>query len=267
MAEILIGTSGYSYNEWVGEVYPEGTKQKDFLSRYAEIFPTVELNFSYYCMPKAQNLAKMLVDGGPDLTFAIKAHKTLTHEATPGKWEGEAKTYLSALEPMLEAGRLEAVMFQFPYSFHYTDSNRRYLDKLLKFFRGVPLAVEFRTADWCSAKVIEGMKNREVSLVSLDMPELPNLPPAMDVVTSPLVYIRLHGRNKEAWWGSDEHARYDYLYTDQEIEAWADRVKRIGEQARRILLYFNNHAFGKAVRNAQTLEKMLNKIGISFQKR
>ena len=94
MSEILLGTSGYSYNEWVGIVYPEGTKQQDFLSCYSGLFPTVELNFSYYSMPKPENLSKMLIDGGDTLTFAIKAHKTLTHEINPSLWENEAKTYL-----------------------------------------------------------------------------------------------------------------------------------------------------------------------------
>ena len=260
MAEILIGTSGYSYHEWVGPVYPEGTKPDAYLSHYAGLFPTVELNFSYYAMPKAENLAKMLADGGPHLTFSIKAIQTLTHKVNPDQWEEEAKTYRKAIEPMLEAGRLEAVLFQFPYSFHYTEENRRYLDKLLKFFAGVPAAVEFRKADWYTSKVIEGMSKRSIPMVSLDMPELPKLPPQMDVVTAPLAYIRLHGRNKEAWWGNDDHSRYDYLYTDSEVEAWADRIERISEQAHRILVYFNNHPFGKAVRNAHTLEKILDKI-------
>jgi len=241
MAEILIGTSGYSYHEWVGTVYPEETKAKDYLACYSGLFSTVELNFSYYNMPKADNLAKMLADGGDKLTFSIKAHKTLTHEINPAQWEGEAKTYLDALEPMLAAGRLEAVLFQFPYSFHYTPENRTYLDKLLKYFKGVPAAVEFRTADWCNGKVIEGMKSRNVPLVSLDMPELPKLPPTMDVVTAPFAYIRLHGRNKEAWWGSDDHERYNYLYADSEIEAWADRIQRMAQQVKRVLVYFNNH--------------------------
>jgi uncharacterized protein YecE (DUF72 family) len=100
---------------------------------------------------------------------------------------------------MLNEGRLDAVLFQFPYSFHYTPDNRRYLDRLLTYFMEVPAAVEFRTADWYTGKVIEGMKSRNVPLVSLDLPELPKLPPLMDVVTAPLAYIRLHGRNKEAW--------------------------------------------------------------------
>ncbi|MDR0448781.1 MAG: DUF72 domain-containing protein [Treponema sp.] len=262
MAEILIGTSGYDYNEWVGPVYPESTPKKAFLGVYGGMFPTVELNFSYYNMPKPENLAKMLVNGGPNLTFSIKAHQTLTHKIDAFKWENEAKTYLAALEPMLGEKRLEAVLFQFPYSFHYTPENRTYLDKLLKYFKDVPAAVEFRKSDWYTGKVIEGMKKRNIPLVSLDMPELKGLPPLMDVVTAPMAYVRFHGRNKEAWWGSNAHEQYNYLYSDKEIEAWVDRIQRIAEQTKRILVYFNNHAFGKAARNAQTLEKLLKKSGL-----
>jgi len=262
MAEILIGTSGYMYHEWAGIVYPEGTKTKDYLACYAELFSTVELNYSYHAMPKANNLAKMLIDGGPKLRFSIKAHRTLTHEINPSLWEGEAKTYLTAIEPLIEAGRLDTVLFQFPYSFKYEDDNRRYLDKLLKTFKDVPKAVEFRKSDWYNGKVIEGMRSRSVPLVSLDMPDLPKLPPKLEVVTAPMAYIRLHGRNKEDWWGNDDYARHDYLYTDSEIEAWAIRARRIAEQAQRILVYFNNHPKGKAVRNAQILEKMLRR-GVS----
>jgi uncharacterized protein YecE (DUF72 family) len=262
MAEILIGTSGYSYTEWVGKVYPEGTKQKDFLGCYAGLFPTVELNFSYYKMPEAKNLAKMLFDGGSSLTFSIKAHKTLTHEIDPVEWKDEAEKYITAISPLLCAKRLEVVLFQFPYSFKYDTENRKYLDQLLKYFKDVPVAVEFRKADWYSTKVIEEMKSRNIPLVSLDMPELPKLPPQMDIVTAPVAYIRLHGRNSEAWWGKDDHARYDYLYTDSEVEAWASRIKLMTEQAQRILIYFNNHPFGKAARNAQTLIQLLINMGI-----
>lgn len=262
MADIKIGTSGYSYNEWVGVVYPEGTKQSAYLSHYARLFPTVELNFSYYKMPVAKNLAKMLVDSGDRLTFSIKAHQTLTHVIDPSQWANEAKTFLENIEPLKEAGRLEAVLFQFPHSFHYTDNNRRYLDKLLNYFKAVPLAVEFRGADWFGAKVIDTMRDRSISLVSLDMPSLPGLPPLMDVVTAPVAYIRFHGRNQSAWYGKDAHEQYNYEYSDEEIEAWAGRIERIAEQAHQILVYFNNHPLGKAARNAQTLEKVLKRIGI-----
>lgn len=265
MAEIKIGTSGYSYNEWVGVVYPEGTKQSDYLKQYAELFSTVELNFSYYTMPKAQNLAKMLVDGGEKLTFSIKAHQTLTHIIDPNQWTNEAKTFLESIEPLREAGRLEAVLFQFPNSFRYRPENRRYLDKLLTYFKGVPMAVEFRHSEWYITQVIEGMKKRNVPFVSLDMPSLPKLPPLMDVVTAPVAYIRFHGRNETAWYGKDAHEQYNYEYLDAEIEAWTGRIERIAEQAERILVYFNNHPLGKAARNAQTLEKILKKLGIGSE--
>ena len=245
-----------------GIVYPKGTKTKDFLACYSELFSTVELNFSYHAMPKADNLAKMLIDGGPKLRFSIKAHRTLTNEINPNLWEGEAKTYLTAIEPLIEAGRLDAVLFKFPYSFQYSPDNRKYLDRVLKTFKDVPTAVEFRKSDWYTGKVIEGMKSRNVPLVSLDMPDLPKLPPQMEVVTAPIAYIRMHGRNRDEWWGNDDHKRYDYLYTDSEIKAFVCRIQLIAEQAQRVLVYFNNHPKGKAVRNAQTLEKMLKKMGV-----
>jgi len=257
MAEILIGTSGYSYNVWVGCVYPDGTKPKDFLKCYSKLFPTVELNFSYYQMPKAENLSKMLADSGDNLTFSIKAHKTLTHEIVPGQWENEAKTFRTAIEPLIEAKRLEAVLFQFPFSFKYEDGNRRYLDRLLKYFDGIPLAVEFRKVDWFNNKVIDGMKSRNISFVSLDMPDLPKLPPVLDVITAPISYFRFHGRNSDAWWGNDENERYNYLYSDIELNALAIRIKSIKEQTQRVLVYFNNPPFGKAVQNARMLKKLL----------
>jgi uncharacterized protein YecE (DUF72 family) len=88
MAKILVGTCGYGYNEWVGPVYPEGTKPVARLSLYSGLFRTVELDHTYYGMPKPANLEKMLVTGGPDLTFSIKAYRTLTHEVNPSSWEG-----------------------------------------------------------------------------------------------------------------------------------------------------------------------------------
>jgi hypothetical protein len=100
---ILIGTCGYSYHEWVGPVYPEGTKPGGYLACYAGLFPTGELDFAFYGMPKPENLAKMLVDGGPSLTFAIKAFQELTHRVDPFKWPEVAKRYLDAIAPLREA--------------------------------------------------------------------------------------------------------------------------------------------------------------------
>ncbi|MDR3341210.1 MAG: DUF72 domain-containing protein [Treponema sp.] len=257
MSKIQIGTSGYSYAEWVGPVYPVGTHSREFLSHYAERFPTVELNFSYYRMPRAEQLARLLEKAGPTLTFAIKAHESLTHKIDPAAWQDSAKAFLEALEPVRKANRLEAVLFQFPYSFHYEPEKRRYLDKLLGQFQDVPAAVEFRNNQWYRNRVIEALRERNRALVSLDMPSVPGLPPTLDAVTAPLAYIRLHGRNQETWWGTDAAARYDYQYSDTELEAWKERIKRIVVTADKVLVYFNNHPKGQAAQNAQTLTRML----------
>ena len=257
MAKILTGTCGFSYTEWVGLFYPEGTKQEDFLSYYSEFFSTLEIDYTYYSMPNSRHLGSMLEAGGQDLTFSIKATNTLTHKVDPFAWQDQAKTYIQALGPMLEAGRLEAVLFQFPYSFHYDPDNRKYLDRLLNVFSGIPCAVEFRNADWGNNRVIDGLKKRNAAYVSTDLPDLKGLPPLLDVSTSELAYFRLHGRNSGAWWGSDSRARYDYLYTDEELKRAAERILHLAAKAARVLVYFNNHARAQAVKNAITLKEML----------
>ncbi|MFP3041621.1 DUF72 domain-containing protein [Treponema primitia] len=261
MTQIEIGTCGYHYTDWIGPVYPEGTPKTDYLRLYAGRFPTVELDYAYYTMPTAAQLANML-ETGPELTFSIKAHETLTHKVNPDTWEGDARTYREALKPLLQARRLGAVLFQFPYSFHYEPDQRRYLDKVLSFFADVPLAVEFRNAEWINNRVIDALRNRNAALVSLDMPELKGLPPALDTVTAPLAYLRFHGRNGETWWGSDAAARYDYLYTEAELETWAGRIKQIAVKADRVLVYFNNHWRGQAVRNGEMLIAILQRAGL-----
>ena len=260
--KILIGTSGYYYNDWAETVYPKELKKTDYLAYYSGIFSTVELNSTFYGMPTPEGMTKKLLEAGENTTFSVKATKTMTHEIDHAQWRNEAETFIKALYPLRQAKRLDAVLFQFPYSFHYSTGNRIYLDNLLKFFTEIPAAVEFRTSEWYATKVIQGMQKRGVSLVSLDMPNLPKLPPSMDVVTAPLAYIRLHGRNKENWWASNDHARYNYQYSDRELNAWADRIGRLSQKAERVLVYFNNHPNGQAVINARLLRVLLANNGI-----
>ena len=259
MAKILIGTSGYHYTDWIGTLYPPGTKKDDFLTLYAKEFPTLELNFSYYKMPEAGQLQRMM-DEGPNLTFSIKAHETLTHKIDASKWKDEAKTYLKAIEPLQKEGRLEAVLFQFPYSFHYTPEKRQYLDNLLEEFSAAPNVVEFRNGEWSCESVIEGLKKRSAALASVDEPKLKGLPPVLDAATGSLAYFRFHGRNNEKWWGSDSRARYDYLYSEDELMGITGRLKGLAEKAHKLLIYFNNHAYGKAVLNARALKIILEKV-------
>jgi uncharacterized protein YecE (DUF72 family) len=260
MSTLLIGTSGYSYTEWVGPFYPPGTKGADYLSYYAEHFPTVELNFSYYRMPEATQLA-LMHQNAPSLRFSIKAHQSMTHTIDPFSWREETTRFYRSLEPLSSAGVLDAVLLQFPASFHYEEEQRRYLDSLLKALGGLPLAVEFRNSGWYNSRTLDELKRRQICFVSLDLPRVGGTPPMMDVPTAPLAYLRLHGRNRQAWWGSDAATRYDYRYSEAELSLIVERLVTLATQAERLLVYFNNHARGQAADNATRLVQLTQSWG------
>jgi uncharacterized protein YecE (DUF72 family) len=257
MARILIGTSGYDYLEWRDLFYPRETARQDFLDFYAGSFPTVELNFSYYRMPEASALGEMVRRSGGRLDFSIKAHRSMTHEVDPGGWKEAVRLYRRALSPLEKAGRLGAVLLQIPQSFHYDPEKRRYLDSLLKELDGLPLVVELRHAAWQNTRVYDALRKRKVGICVTDMPNLKGLPQATEVVTSELGYVRFHGRNAETWWGTDAGERYNYLYGEDELAAWADRIVCMKDQVRTLRVYFNNHRAGQAVKNAEMLRKIL----------
>jgi uncharacterized protein YecE (DUF72 family) len=110
--------------------------------------------------------------------------------------------------------------------------------------------------------VLEGLRARSVALVSVDEPDLPRLLKPTTDVTSDLAYIRFHGRNKKNWWNGDNVSRYDYLYDNKELTEWVDRVKAILQRARVLLLFFNNHARGRAVFNAREMREILTAQGL-----
>lgn len=259
--EIRVGTSGFDYPEWKGVFYPADLERKQFLSWYADRFDTVELNFSYYRMPDERQLHAFLGKAGACL-FSIKAHQSLTHEIVDGEWANSLAAFRAALFPLENAGRLGAVLFQFPQSFHYEPARRKYLDALLRKAEGLPSVVEFRNHEWYNNRVFDALRERGVALAAVDLPDLPGLPPATDLVTAPLSYVRFHGRNAGNWWGSDAAARYDYHYNTEELRAWVLRLKAMEPRARRILVYFNNHWRGQAPDNAATLKSLLRQEGL-----
>jgi uncharacterized protein YecE (DUF72 family) len=262
MCEIKVGTSGYDYLEWIGPFYPKDLEHDGFLPFYARNFSTVELNYSYYRMPTATQLSRLAEKAGPGLVFSVKAHESLTHSVDPAAWKAAAGEFRAAVRPLEAAKRLGAVLLQFPYSFHYEPNNRRYLDSLVKELSELPLVIEFRNQAWYNNRVIDSFRSRSVALASMDMPALKGLPPLMDLVTSPLAYVRFHGRNGETWWGSDAASRYDYLYSPEELAAWVERVKGMTSKADRVLIYFNNHQRGQAVENARTFKGLLDAAGL-----
>lgn len=253
---ILIGTSGYSYKDWKPVFYPESLKPEMFLSYYAETFPFVELNFSYYRQPNPEMTETMVEKTGKDFLFTIKAHQSLTHDRK-NNWEQEADVFKKGIAPLCEASKLGGILLQFPFSFHRTPGNRRYLAELTGRFESYPLFVEFRNTDWHVDEVYSSLLERNIGIVNTDNPELGSLPEKTALATSDKGYIRFHGRNNDAWWGGDNVSRYDYLYSEEELHGWIERIQKILEKAAVLYIAFNNHHKGQAVRNALQLRNLL----------
>jgi uncharacterized protein YecE (DUF72 family) len=253
---VLIGTSGYSYEDWVGPFYPPGLHKREFLGYYAAEFPVVELNFSYYAQPSASTLQRLIDKTPEDFRFTIKAHQSLTHRVGED-FHKDIEHYKQGIRPLVEAGRLSAILFQFPYSFHYTPECRRHLGQLCESFADLPKAVEFRGADWQRDSVYEGLQKANAALVNVDEPRLPKLPDPTEVVSSDLAYLRFHGRNAANWWKGDNVSRYDYLYSPDELSEWLPMIERMLAKARLLLVIFNNHSRGQAIQNARELQSLL----------
>lgn len=254
--KILVGTCGYSYEDWGDVFYPDTLAKDAYLNYYSLFFPFVELDFSWYAMPKPEALARMAGRTGSGFSFAIKAHRSLTHDRGPD-WKDHAAEFARAAETLAVREKLATILIQLPFGFSYNDDNRRYLAALLGELESLPLSVEFRNDAWYSERVFEGLARRSVALVLVDRPDLPGLPPETATVTSSMAYLRFHGRNSGQWWTGDATGRYDYLYTEEELALRVPRIRELAAKASTVLVAFNNHAKGKAVANAKSLGDML----------
>ena len=262
MGEILIGTSGYDYPEWKVVFYPQDLKRKDFLSYYATQFNALELNGTFYNMPGKEQMLSFYERSHGKLSFSIKANRLLTHEID-GNWKDSVDDFKSAVCCLSEKDVLCAVLFQFPQSFHYTKENRLYLADLLFQFKGFPVVVEFRHREWIRESVFAGLTERNASLAFCDMPDLRALPPAVGSSASGVAYIRLHGRNSDAWYSSGDtpngSGRYRYDYSDSELQDFVPVIQRAAQKSRKTAVFFNNHPDGSGAKNAKRLMSMVEK--------
>jgi uncharacterized protein YecE (DUF72 family) len=267
---LWVGTSGYSYPEWVeAGIYPPGTKAGQMLPLYARDFPVTELNYTWYQMPRAEAVERQRELVPPNFLFCAKLTRTLTHEIDAKTWRDEAAKYRLGIAPLLQSRQLLAILIQFSGGFDRSLKHRSYLGALLGELEGLPLAVEFRNASWASDKVFAELERRRVSLVTVDEPELPGLFPALDVVTNPrLFYVRFHGRNALGWRSGKMATQFDYDYSDDELASWMDeKLRALVENAKTGALFFNNHVRGQAPRNAQRLIGLLEKAGLLAAKK
>lgn len=259
---VYVGTSGYSYSDWVGPFYPVGLPHEAMLAWYAREFPFVEINFTYYRLPTQRTFSSMLKKTPPDFIFTVKAYQSLTHGRGDSVGEDAGK-FLHGLAPLVREGRLGAVLLQFPFSFHNTEENRRYLARLPELLGGVPLVVEFRNRGWAVPPVWELLHSLGLGYVCVDEPQLRGLMSRAIRCTAPVAYVRFHGRNAAKWWEHEAaYERYDYLYGEDELKEWVPGLVHLAEQSQKLFVAFNNHYQAKAVVNARMLRRLLEEVGL-----
>jgi uncharacterized protein YecE (DUF72 family) len=265
--EVWIGTSGYSFPDWVGPFYPPRTPSRDFLAHYARRFTCVEINLTHYRIPSPQVLARMLIATPADFRFIVKLHASFTHARTI---DGSTRAaFLEAVRPLREAGRLHGLLAQFPWAFRRDAEGKRHLEGLRDAFAGDPLWVEFRHDSWMHPGLASWLAARDLGYCAVDEPALPGLLPPVTHVTNGVGYVRFHGRNATHWWGprgeqgaprtggSREQLRYDHEYRASELEEWLARVRAMAAEAKQTYLFFNNCHAGQAARSAALMEELL----------
>jgi uncharacterized protein YecE (DUF72 family) len=257
---LFVGTSGFSYTEWVeAGFYPSGTKSGNMLPLYARQFPITELNYTWYQMPRAEAVERQRRQVPQEFLFAAKLTRTLTHEIDTQNWPDLAANYREGMSPMVQAGQLAAVLIQLHPGFRRTPPNRTYLAALLDNLHGLPLAIEFRHSSWANDHVFAELERRRITLVAVDEPELPDLFPALDIVTHPdLFYVRFHGRNAKGWRSGNMQRQFDYNYSDDELHEWIEnKIEPMSDRARRGIIFFNNHVRAQALENARRMRALL----------
>ena len=264
--KLYIGTSGYSYPEWVkAGFYPPGTSGKVMLESYAQRFSAVELNYTWYQMPRPSAIERLAIRAPQGFVYTAKLTRTMTHEIDPGGWRTQVKQYREGIAPLVLERRLLAILIQLGPRFGRTVENRKYLARLLDELAALPLAVEFRNRSWADDRVFAELEHRRVSLVAVDAPDVNAMFPRLDVVTNPdLFYVRMHGRNARGWGSGNKQLQFDYDYTETDLALWSrDLIPRMADRAKTGVVFFNNHVRGQAPRNARLLTDQLEAEGFS----
>jgi uncharacterized protein YecE (DUF72 family) len=269
---IRVGTSGWNYpvgrGAWNGIFYPaRRPKGFDELQYYAEHFETVEVNSTFYRVPTPEVTAGWLRRTPASFTFAVKLYQKFTHPdmylARRGvaDWTvtlGDLDEFRAGLDPLAAAGRLAALLVQFPASFHAEAETQDYIAWLTAALEAYPLAVELRHHSWSddAAGTHALLNGHGAAWARIDEPKFQGSI-AQDLALTDderLLYVRLHGRNAARWWNHAEaDDRYDYLYSPAELDPFAEAARKASASGRRVLMYLNNHFSAKAVANAAVL--------------
>jgi uncharacterized protein YecE (DUF72 family) len=264
LPRIRVGPAGWSYPDWAGYAYPS-PKPKGFheATYLADFFDTIEINTSFYNPIRAEHAAGWIgrVAANANFMFTAKMWQRFTHESNPSPRVEDEKLVRAGFDVLRDAGKLGAVLLQFPFSFHRTEETFAYLDGVLQRFADYPLVVEVRHATWNVPEVFDLLRKRGVGFCNIDQPVIGKSLQPSARATGPVGYVRLHGRRYDTWFSDDEtiasFERYNYLYSEGELRPWAARVDKVAKAARDVYVITNNHYQGKGVVNALQLISML----------
>ena len=253
---ILVGTSGWSFPDWIGRFYPMGLPRADMLGYYSDHFPTVEVNSTYYRIPPPAVTEQMARKTPPGFRFTVKGPQVLTHEQT---LDPEAMAaFRDCLAPLSDAGKLDGVLLQFPWSFRPGAASWDLLRGARREIPDLPLAIEFRHEGWARPETFTKLRDAGLGYCVVDEPKLPGLMPPVVELTSPIGYVRFHGRNQATWWAREPgRDRYDYLYSDAELREWTEKIHDLARRAEKVYVFFNNCHAGQAARNAALMQELL----------
>ena len=258
--KILVGPAGWSYADWEGIVYPRNKPRGFHEAAYlAQYFDTIEINTSFYNPLRAEVAAAWVEKVRPNASFRFTAKlwKRFTHERNANLQD--EKACKQGLDPLAAAGRLGALLIQFPWSFKNTRENHEYMSGLFMQFMEYPLVVEVRHDSWNQPEVFDWLRGQGVGFCNIDQPVIGRSLAPSEHVTMPLGYVRLHGRNYEHWFTSNDRPeeRYNYLYSLEELKPWAERITTMARTAEVVFVIANNHFEGKAIANSLQLISLL----------
>jgi len=272
-SNVRIGTAGWSYKDWEGIFYPAGMRNRkqhplEYLARF---FDTTEINTSFYG-PLKPELAKLwcrkVAAVNKNFLFTAKLYRAFTHSpiavmeptsaATIRPTDEDESRTREGLDAIATEARLGALLIQFPVSFKNTSLNREYLDRLLRQFIEYPRVVEVRDSSWNNPETLAAFTQKNVAFCNIDQPVLGRSLAPTEHVTAPIAYVRLHGRNYQEWFDSDNrNDRYNYLYSQPELARWKERIASVAERAQTTYVITNNHFESKAGVNALELKAMI----------
>jgi uncharacterized protein YecE (DUF72 family) len=300
MAEIRIGTCSWADDALSKHFYPKGLPAGERLAHYAQHFDTVEVDSTYYRLPDAGMVQRWAERTPTDFVMHVKAFGLMTRhpvklESLPPDLRDDAPTddkgrverpsrefrgevfrrFLDALEPLRSAGKLGGILFQFPAYVVFKDASLDYLRWARKQIGGDEMLVEFRHVSWLDdehrEETLRFLEDLGATHVIVDAPRIEgakNVTPTVVALTSPTAYVRFHGRNAETWnkRGGSASERFDYLYSDEELQEWVGPLRELAEGAEQAFAFFNNNAtspdgrggrMAQAAANAKELQRLL----------